>query len=386
MLGVLLVLVTEAAAIPADQADHAAYLIRTARPEEAAHIATAALELEPDDVVAQQLYIRSRLLLDEAEMLRQQYRTWQEASPDDPLRRALRATVIRGTDDRAAWCDEAWPLVEPRSEGAGWATAWVRLRLAGPCGGDPGDALEHLRQLAGEDARRWAALLEVALERGPVESWMLEPIRAVAAEAPSELAVLRSLWRKDASGPVLHKARRVVLGAVEGLVDGERAEELYAAVRVLKRADRRNAEVVERKWLALDPAAQVPRPGRSAIVSVLAKAGREPTYEGQLAVLDGLGPPTEAEDLTYWQSRRAFVLEGLGRGDEAVAALAVAHEAAPTSHRAARAYFRSAVRLGVGLEAALIAVDAAFERTPSAPVILPVVRQPPRLVFSIRRF
>jgi thiol-disulfide isomerase/thioredoxin len=352
---VLCALATATAAEPGlvDQAD---YLRKRRRYQEAVATVSEALEADPEDLWAHDVYVLSaRRAGTGDDHLVPMYRAWHEASPGPAATYGLaRSLLVTEREPGAERCAEADALLSSLPESVAFEAHWARWWDAPGCDWDRAAigadlaAMDHprawpfgvyLRAIAGEDVR--SDLAEVARVDVRMTRYLAK-------------------WILRQTGRVAKGNQRALRAAVEPYRDSETPAELYLVYLAARDVDQADAEALMARLDALEgrtPTAD--RPPRDKAYGTIRQADRRPTHASALEGLDALADtlPTEGPVLAYWQRKRAPHLEALGRKDAAYAAWKSAAHNEPDDADSVRAWVERAVERGEDLDAALAAVD-----------------------------
>lgn len=316
-----------------DDLSWAEYYLSTGQNKRAARIAADALEKDPTDLEAHELYIIAWLGMGERDVLEIQYRAWHEQDPDDEVRRLALAQVVRFAPTQR-YDPEFDELLLPLPDDPACRLSALELfhdswwRPGSP--GDPADAVASMEELGRdyEPAAVEAALLSVI--HHPVDDELASVLEDYLDRGLIELDDAGWLWHRDAGGPALARVQERVLERARAAIDGDDPRQTLTAKWLLSRAH--DLDAAERAWqrtLELDPDTVVDpyTPLQQRIHESTKRLDPAVALRDLHALEDEV--PEQGELRADFEHARAGVLLTLGRKRSALRARRVAYDADP---------------------------------------------------------
>lgn len=365
----LLVLLLLLVAAPAAAGDHdvysqAGYYQSTGQPIRASAVLVERLSEDPSDLRAHVLYIGLQVWeFGEPAFLEEQYRSWHEADPDDPIRRAALARVLTTVNGRkGGWCAFADELlaVLPDDADDRFQALQIRATVNRLCEiEDDGLPARLVAARAGVDAAAWARL-RARIDDEPMTARLRRQLKAQWRKQPRLMTVASALWDLDPTEDVLG-ARQDALVAARKLArsrDPVLARRALSVFRIAELDDERAALLAHLQ--ELDPDASFDRHRRDPLERRIREEARRPTTQASLDALDALQVPEAGPRRRELELARQRLLTRLGRSQDAYAALVAAWRADPSDAMTANLFAYEAAQRGQDLEDALTAVDGAL--------------------------
>ena len=341
------------------------YYLAVDQPLKAARAASEALEQDPTDLQAHEVYIMAWLFLGEIEVLEIQYRSWYAEDPDDETRRmALACVTLYPSGHRydAETEDLLTPLPEDPAHRLWALQMFHELWMREDAPWDPEDVVDEMEQLAEEYGPAAAEATFRRAAHQPVDELLAEAMTDHLDAGRIDIAeTTRWLWHGAATGSNLIDVQERVIEEAREAVDSDDPRETLRAGAVLFRAGKHEeAETAWQRTEALDPDAE--------------GFQRDPRYREISAATKRLDPAVALKDLgaleseipddgairSQFEAARAGVLSSMGRKRPAMRARRASCGADPTSVGAALRFGLMALHLQQDQELAVDAIEASL--------------------------
>ena len=361
--------------------DQGWYLAGSGRAEQATHIASQALQRDPQDLEAHRLYLWSLAKeVHDGPQVEAQYRAWVDAEPDNVAARVTLATLLTWrNDERGAWCQEVQALVEPPPEDqlAHFYAIRARYEAGRHCPGDQVPDRKKLIELSKASPQAEGYGLQLRLVSEPVDEAMAADLKAFYAAQPELLAFAAALWGVEPEGPQLQQARSDALEAARQGLASESPVRIHAALHVFQEArDAGGIVSATQRCLLLDPDWL----GTTGKIDVRNKwamrherqwtpwleridwASRRAVPKVAVQALRDLDERIPQQGLTraYYQEALSEALDLAGQEKAALKALYQGWQSEPSNGSMANAYAYTASMQGRELGRALKAIDTAL--------------------------
>ena len=302
--------------------------------------AVSVLEQDEDALGAHWLYLKS--WYSDTAVLVQQYRSWHEAAPNEPVRSvALAASLLADAGEGGEWCDEALMLLEVSLEPPSQAF-WlhkIRLMVHQKCDLDSSADLAAIAAMAEDIPEAAQYLIRARILSGQLDATLVEQIKVQVALDPwvlNETTVL--WWRSIEDSRWTRKAKRAAIEGAGATSSSEDISDVYSAWRLLDLADDPMAAGIRPQLDVLLGIEEEKDAESESSVSMrdIYDADKSPTNEGALARLDAISEqvPEHGPHRATLEELRGSRLSSLGRHEEAQVSLRRAWQEDPSAHRA----------------------------------------------------
>ena len=379
----LSLLVASAIAATPEDIAHGWYLAESGRLRQAVQLAATALAENPNNLQAHRLYILSlEEGLQDSAALEQQYRSWQQAEPDNDYARVTLVGLLVGLhEEEGPWCDEVEALLDPLPKDTGilyWAHRY-RHAAREICPADQAEDRQALLDLAKVTPSALGFSLRLRLEEGKVDEALATDLQTFYTLEPWNLAFPGNLWGDEVKGPALKDARSNALAAARAALEADGPAYAQGAFRIFAQAGNDAGRVAaETRRAELDPGwstsdrawngerLSLTQGGRSALERALERARHKASIDAAQESLEALEPaiPPHGPLRSIYQREQAYLQYRAGDEDAAFASFESAWQEDPSNASAANGFAYLAALRGEKLDLALVVMDSILEQSP----------------------